>query len=288
VGGGAFPHIAAPLAQGLARRDSPVNLLICENLPDPAGFVRKILVERGGPELEAALGVRIGLVPCIISRMVPVPDPAALNDPLEVVAEPYARLPVDAKGVVGAPPPIQGLETVDNFAAYVARKLYVHNAGHAAAAYHGFLKGYTYIHEVMNDPEIVLDVEGVMTDGAEALHRGEGLEALSLVHYIDDLLYRFRNPYLGDTVARVGRDPWRKLGPEERFIGLAKRALAVGERPDATARAVVAALHFHPEGDPSADRLQSLLRERGPEGVLKEVCGLTPDELLFQMILEHL
>jgi mannitol-1-phosphate 5-dehydrogenase len=276
------------LAEGLRARKTPVNLLICENLPDPAGFVRKLLVERGGPELETALGERIGLAPCIISRMVPLPDPSALRDPLEVVAEPYARLPVDAKGIVGKAPPIKGLEPVENFPAYVALKLFVHNAGHAAAAYHGFLKGYTYIHEAMEDAEIVSEVEGVMGEGAESLRREEGLESAYLEGYIRDLLHRLRNPYLGDTVARVGRDPWRKLCPEDRLVGLAKRALAEGIVPVHTARAIAAALRFHPQGDPSADKVQSLLRlrEKGPEGVLVEVCGLSSAEPLFRLILD--
>lgn len=286
VGAAALPHIARPLADGLARRAAPVNLLICENLPDPAATFRDLLAANGGLELERAIGERIGLVPCVVSRMVPVPDPAALRDPLEVVAEPYARLPADRSGIVGTPPPIPGLELKENFEAYVRLKLYVHNAGHAAAAYHAFPKGYAFIHEAMNDPEVAAEVEGVMREGSEALHRSEGLDKGDLRSYREDLLDRFRNPHLGDTVARVGRDPARKLAPEDRLTGAAKRALAHGLIPHHLARTMAAALRFRPEGDPSADRIHALLEDGGPQRVLREICGLPEDHPLAKLVLD--
>ncbi|MBW3623089.1 MAG: mannitol-1-phosphate 5-dehydrogenase [Armatimonadetes bacterium] len=285
VGAGALPHIAGPLADGLARRSDPVTLLICENLPDPAGTFRDLLSARGGRNLEGAFGKRIGLAPCVVSRMVPVPDPTLLRDPLEVIAEPYARLPVDAAGIVGPPPPIPGLEPKENFPAYVRLKLYVHNAGHAAAAYHAFPRGCTYIHEAMEDPYIASEVDGVMREGCAALHCAEGLDEAYLTGYREDLLHRFRNPHLGDTVARVARDPARKLAPEDRLIGAAKTALAHGIPPEHLARALAAALRFHPEGDPSASRIQKLLEEGGPLRVLRETGGLPEDHPLTRMVL---
>jgi mannitol-1-phosphate 5-dehydrogenase len=285
VGGGAFPHIAKPLANGLLRRTNPVNVLICENLPDPAGFVKNLLVERGGPALEAAIGTRIGLAPCIISRMVPVPD--SLSDPLEVVAEPYSRLPTDANGLIGEIPPIRGLDPLPNLPAYVKLKLYVHNAGHAAVAYHGYPKGYAFIHEAMQDAEVEREAEGVMEEGAEALRRAEGLSQSELTAYIQDLLHRFRNPHLGDTLARVGRDPWRKLSPGDRLVGSAQLAMSQGLRPSHTAKAVAAALRFNPPGDPSASKVQEILAKSGPAGVLKEACGLDADAPLARLILDE-
>jgi mannitol-1-phosphate 5-dehydrogenase len=286
VGGGAFPHIAGPLAKGLLGREEPVDLLICENLPDPAGFARRLLVERGGEPMERAIGSRIGLAPCIISRMVPVPDPNALADSLEVVAEPYARLPADASGFVGAPPPLKGLEPVSNFSAYVRLKLYVHNAGHAAVAYHGYPKGCVYVHEAMEDPEVAAEAEGVMREGGAALHRAEGLPEGSLSEYIEDLLRRFRNPYLGDTLARVGRDPWRKLSSGDRLVGSAQLSFEQGLTPVHTARAIAAALRFDPPGDPSAGRIQALLAISGPAGVLREASGMSGDDPLVRLVLE--
>lgn len=286
VGGSVLPQIAGPITVGLMRRDTPVNLLICENLPHPAATMRDLLVACGGRELSEALGTRVGLAPCVISRMVPLPDPAASPDPLEIVAEPYARLPVDAAGLVGDPPPIRGLEPKVNFGAYVKLKLFVHNAGHAAAAYHGFLRGHTFVHEAMKDLAVASEVDGVTEEGCEALRRAEGLASKELAEYRQDIIHRFYNPYLGDTVARVGRDPLRKLAPDDRLVGGALLALTHGILPRHYAAAIAAALRFQVEGDPSSERLEALVRDREIAAVLADVCGLAPDDPLVRLIME--
>ncbi len=285
VGEAALPHIAGPLAAGLARHETPIHLLICENLPDPAGAFRALLAGRE-PSLAARFGVSVGLVPCVISRMAPVPDPTPGGDPLEVVAEPYARLPADKQGFVGPPPPLPGLEPRDGFGAYVRLKLYVHNAGHAAVAYHGFARGHTFIHEAMADPFVAREADGVMREGCETLHRADGLSIAYLDEYREDLLERFRNPYLNDTVVRVGRDPARKLGPEDRLVGAATAALAHGIPPVHLARAMAAALRFTPPDDPSAERAQALVAEGGVPLALRELSRLSPDSPLVRMTLE--
>ena len=40
-----------------------------------------------------------------------------------------------------------------------------------------------------------------------------------LADHIDDLIGRFKNRALGDTVHRVGRDLKRKLGRDDRIVG---------------------------------------------------------------------
>jgi mannitol-1-phosphate 5-dehydrogenase len=50
--------------------------------------------------------------------------------------------------------------------------------------------------------------------GVDDLFTPDGFRAMA-----DDLLERMLNPYLRDTVERVGRDPVRKLGWNDRLIG---------------------------------------------------------------------
>ena len=58
-----------------------------------------------------------------------------------------------------------------------------------------------------------------MSAATQALSReyGEPLEAVAANR--DDLLARFANHALHDSVERVGRDPRRKLAPGDRFLG---------------------------------------------------------------------
>lgn len=50
----------------------------------------------------------------------------------------------------------------------------------------------------------------------------------ALARHIDDLIARFGNRALGDTVERVGRDPIRKLAPEDRILGAYRLAAEQG------------------------------------------------------------
>jgi mannitol-1-phosphate/altronate dehydrogenase len=59
--------------------------------------------------------------------------------------------------------------------------------------------------------------------GAEELFTEAGFEA-----YADDLLERMVNPYLADTIERAARDPRRKLGWDDRLVGLVRLGIAVG------------------------------------------------------------
>ena len=45
-----------------------------------------------------------------------------------------------------------GLILADNFEAYEARKLFLHNMSHAALAYLGYARGYEYIWQCAADP----------------------------------------------------------------------------------------------------------------------------------------
>ena len=60
--------------------------------------------------------------------------------------------------------------------------------------------------------------------------------------YADDLLKRMTNPYLGDSVERVGRDPHRKLGWDDRLIGTMRVAMEQSVVPQRYAMGAAAAL----------------------------------------------
>ena len=47
-----------------------------------------------------------------------------------------------------------------------------------------------------------------------------------------DLLRRFTNRALGDTIFRLGRDPLRKLAPKDRLVGAARLAEKAGIFPE--------------------------------------------------------
>lgn len=171
VGGGVLPRLFAVLAQGIRMRGTPVSILMCENLHGAREIAREAL-RRELPET-FPLDARVGLVETSIGKMVPI-MPAAVRerDPLEVWGEAYNQIIADRDGFIGEPPDVPGLACKPRFVAYVDRKLYIHNFGHAVAAYRGHLAGKTYIWECMDDPAVRGRVAEAMTSTAQALlHR---------------------------------------------------------------------------------------------------------------------
>ncbi|MDC7232535.1 MAG: mannitol-1-phosphate 5-dehydrogenase [Spirochaetales bacterium] len=227
VGSGILPRILPVISKALILRSAPVNLILAENIRNGADLVRremKSLLPEDYP-----LESRLGLVETSIGKMVPIMTKEDLaKDPLAVYAEEYNNLIVDKHGFIGEIPDFRELKAVDDIKAYVDRKLFIHNLGHAASAYLGFRKNpeFRYIWEVLESDEIFREVKAVMTEAANALYAEypRTFARPVLEEHIDDLLYRFKNKSLGDTVFRVGRDLYRKLSPSDRILGALRLA----------------------------------------------------------------
>jgi mannitol-1-phosphate 5-dehydrogenase len=228
----------------------------------------------------------IGFVDTVIARMVPPLTPEMrAQDPSLIIVEPYKELPVDRDGFVGEPPAIAGMIPQAPFALFTERKLYIHNAGHAVLAYLGYRFGYEYGYQALGNDEIYFQVRGAMEESALALTRKYRPPAGALLANVDDLLHRFGNRALGDTILRLGRDPLRKLARTDRLVGAALNALAEGVTPVNLVTGIAAGLCFdHPE-DPIAGEMQARLHSYGIGRVLSEVCEIAAGEPLFELIL---
>lgn len=293
VGVNVLPRIAPTIAAGVKARadagvEKPINIIICENLQHMAAFL-KGEVKKALPEAyHAYLDAQIGFVESVVGRMVPVmTDQQKREDPLLVVVEPYKHLPVALAGIKGEFPTLAGVEPRENFQAFVDTKLYTHNAGHAASAYFGYLKGYEFIYQAMRDPQINAAVRAVLAETGKALITKHGFDPAEHQAHIDDLLTRFANVALGDQVARVGGDPMRKLGPEDRLVGGAKLALEYGVFPVNVCKAIAAGLRFDPPGDRSAPAVQELISRKGVTAALREISGLAADSPLSEEIVKQ-
>ncbi len=130
-------------------------------------------------------------------------------------------------------------------AAFVDRKLFIHNLGHAATAYFGYQYNpeFVYLYEPLTVPELLQKVRACMLQSAAALNATypRDLPIPELLEHIEDLLQRFQNRALGDTIYRVGRDLPRKLDKEDRLIGAMLLAKQTGCACDLIAQAVLAA-----------------------------------------------
>lgn len=228
VGKNVLEKIIPVLASALVRRKetypiNPLDIILAENMRSAADFVRKLLM--GYLPSGFPIDTYVGLIDTSIGKMVPIiPLDELEKDPLVVFAEPYNTLIVDRKGFKLPIPNIKGLAPKSNINAWVDRKAFIHNLGHATAAYYGYFlhPQSVYMYEILEDQNVFLFTRAVMLQSANVLQEAYPNEftALELEAHIDDLLNRFRNKALRDTIFRVGQDLTRKLGADDRFMGL--------------------------------------------------------------------
>jgi len=292
VGNNVLGAVAPLIARGIiARKDkgakAPLNIIICENLMNASKVLYDLVRENSPPEYYSYIDERVGFVEAVIGRMIPiVPPGVAKGDPTLVIAEAYKELPVDRSGFVGQIPKVVGLIPKDNFGAYVERKLFIHNGGHAISAYLGYRKGYEFIYQAVEDGEIHIILRAALDEVGRALIARHKFAPQDISDHIEDLIKRFKNKPLGDTIFRVGRDPIRKLGPNDRLVGGAKTAYQYGIVPDNLSLAVAAALSYDHPDDAEAEKLQEKIEKEGLDRVLEDVCQVEPKSDLGRLIKE--
>ena len=287
VGQNALPYLYPAIALGLQQRHEQygtkaLDIILAENLRNAATIVRAGLQ----PLLPASfpLDTMLGLVETSIGKMVPIMTEAQRRqDPLWVFAEAYNNLILDACAFRNPIPPVEGLSPKENMTAYVDRKLFIHNLGHAAVAYLGYVHDPTlsYIWQVTEIPAVREAARAAMWESARALiaaYPREFNEENQAAH-IEDLLSRFTNHGLGDTVFRVGRDLPRKLSHEDRIIGAMLFQQSQGVDSHATAVVAAAALEFRArdESGKLAPQDEAFIAEYTAHGlarILTHICGL--------------
>ena len=285
VGQNGLKSIIPLIAKGLIKRfesaqTAPLDIIIAENLRNAAEFMCKELKENlpEGYPLEE----RVGLVETSIGKMVPIMLKKDMDeDILQVFAEPYNTLILDKQAFKNSIPEIEGLAPKENMKAWVDRKLFIHNLGHATAVYLGYLAhpDDIFLYEVLADSQLKAIVRKTMLQAADILlaKYPDEFTIDSLTEHIDDLLRRFQNKALGDTLFRVGCDLQRKLSAEDRLAGAIHLALELKLPYDLILKALVCGCHFRAT-DEAGNRLPSDLEfdsiyAKGIKEVLTSVCG---------------
>lgn len=284
VGPRILRFVAPVIARGLAARpdDAPrLAVMACENAIGASDLLAAELMD-GLPDdgTREELAAKAVFANTAVDRIVPAQAPDA---GIDVTVETFYEWVVDRSPFGGHEPVIPGAHFVDSLGPYIERKLFTVNTGHATVAYTGFLRGATTISEAIGIPEVREAAEAALRETSAALTAKHGLPEEELAAYRTKILGRFANPYLVDEVTRVGREPIRKLGRNDRFIGPASDyAQYVGGIPEALISAVGAALRFDVPEDTQSLELQRLLDEADASAIVEEVMGVAEDEPLHE------
>ena len=279
VGPVVLPRIAPTIAKGIALRKEKgiktyLNIIACENAIKASSQLEEEVKKYLNEEEIEYLKEFVGFPNCSVDRIVP---PVKSENILDVVVENYYEWNVEKSAFKGEIPKIEGMNLVDNLMAYIERKLFTLNTGHAITAYFGYLKGYETIEESIKDEVIYGFVKNAMIESGKGLIAKYNFDEEAHYKYIDKTIDRFKNPYLKDDVARVGREPLRKLNENDRLIKPLITARGFNINTDNLLLGVGAALHYDNKEDSQSVQLQSLINEKGIKASLAEISKISGD-----------
>ncbi|MDC7221164.1 MAG: mannitol-1-phosphate 5-dehydrogenase [Spirochaetales bacterium] len=264
------PNIVKAIKVGAAQgRTKPLNVIACENAVRATSQLKKLVVD----ELDTDLPDWVNFVDAAVDRIVPPME--AGDDITKVRVEEFCEWLVEEAAFKGQVPEIAGMTPVENLEAGVERKLFTLNTGHAVCAWIGQYLGFPTIKEAIEDETVARLVKGIMTQSGDALVAKHGFSPEAHAAYIEKILKRFANPYIIDSVERVGRQPVRKLTKGERIASPVTAAMDNNLPYDKLLLGAAAAMYFKSDEDPQVGELKDMLKSKSPGEVFDELSGLT-------------
>lgn len=288
VGPTVAPVIAKPIAAGIRARiaagnTDPMNVVSCENGIRTTTRLKGFVLENLNEEEAAFLEAHVGFADCAVDRICPK---AFFDSPLDTAVERYMEWDVETANWKGERPEVEGMTFVDDLPAYLERKLFTLNSTHAVCAYLGYLKGYKTILRSVEDPSICAIVRGAMAENGACLVRRFGFDREAHQAYMERIFARFHNPYLRDSVARVGREPIRKLAPADRLIKPLTAGSELGLPVDNMLFGAAGALRYDCLEDKQSVEMLEKINKEGASAVLTACSGLEPGTALHSRILD--
>ncbi len=209
-----FGLITAALARRRDRGVPPFTIMSCDNIQGNGHAARRSFVAFArlrDPELGKWIDETVEFPNSMVDRITPVTtdDDRAevrsrygVEDAWPVVCEPFTQWVLEDAFTSGRPPFEEaGVQVVADVEPYELMKLRLLNASHQALCYFGYLAGYRLVHEVAQDPLFAAFLLAYMD--REATPTLEPVPGIDLADYKHQLIERFSNAQVKDTVARL-------------------------------------------------------------------------------------
>ena len=203
----------------LRREDgtAPFTVMSCDNIPGNGDVAKKMIVAFArlkDADLASWIESSVRFPNSMVDRITPVTTPEdiqalqdefGVEDAWPVVCEPFTQWALEDAfegGAAGRPAFEEvGVQLVPDVEPYELMKLRLLNASHQALCYLGYLSGYRYAHEVCQDPLFIQFLLAYMDrEATPTLH---DLPGVDLTAYKHQLIERFANPEVRDTLARL-------------------------------------------------------------------------------------
>jgi len=215
--------IVEALARRMKKGIASFTALSCDNIPENGLMLKMAVLDlaKARDPLLAKWIAENTTFPCtMVDRIVPAATPETLNeialalggmqDPCGIACEPFIQWVIEDNFVTNRPNWDQvGAEFVQDVLPYEEMKLRMLNGSHSFLAYLGYLAGYQYINECMNDDNYKkATIQLMMTQQAPTLNVPSHV---NLAQYANKLIERFSNPALQHKTAQIAMDGTQKL-----------------------------------------------------------------------------
>lgn len=283
VGPNVLKIIAKTVADGIKLRKESgktefLNIIACENMIKGSTFLKDEILKYTDEDLKKYIDKYVGFPDSAVDRIVPPMEKS--EDILRVRVEEFKEWIVDKTQFKGEIPNIDGMTLTDNLIAFIERKLFTLNTGHAITAYVGILNNHKTIKESIEDENVRKIVLGAMKESGEVLVKRYGFSKEEHYKYIEKILKRFENPYLVDEVDRVGREPLRKLGFNDRLIKPLRGTIEYGTSNDNLLYGIASAVSYRNENDIQAINLKNMLDTKEFIEVFQEITGFEDKKII--------
>ncbi|MDR9861884.1 mannitol dehydrogenase family protein [Pseudomonas baetica] len=212
-----FGFLCAALEKRRGSGTPAFTLMSCDNLPHNGAVTRKALLAFAALRnqgLRDWIEQNVSFPNAMVDRITPMTSTAhrlqladkhGVDDAWPVVCEPFVQWVLEDKFVNGRPAWEKvGVQFTDDVSPYEEMKIKLLNGSHLALTYLGFLKGYRFVHETMNDPMFVRYMRAYMDlDVTPQLAPVPGID---LTDYKNTLVARFSNQAIADQLERVCSD----------------------------------------------------------------------------------
>ncbi len=251
-----FGLLVAGLARRRERGIQPFTVMSCDNIQHNGRVARRVFTafaRARDPELADWIEREVHFPNCMVDRITPATTDAdrtevrarfGIDDAWPVVCEPFTQWVLEDDFPAGRPDlAAVGVQLVDDVEPYELMKLRLLNASHQALAYFGYLMGYRLVDEASRDPLIArLMLDYMDREATPTLRPVPGID---LTAYKHELIERFSNPGIRDTVARLAFDASERI---PKFIVPAVRQNLDAGRDVTLAAGIIASWARYAEG----------------------------------------
>ena len=212
-----FGVVTEALRRRRAADVAPFTVLSCDNIQhngDVARHAFSSFAAARDAELGRWMRSEVAFPNSMVDRITPgttdqdvasVSRDLGIKDEWPVLCEPFFQWVIEEDFPAGRPEWEQaGVQMTSDVAPYEKMKLRLLNASHQGLAYFASLMGYEYVHDAARDPRIATFLRHYMD--REATLTLDPVDGVDLDSYKIELIERFANPEVKDTVARLAAE----------------------------------------------------------------------------------